>query len=285
MTEEPKRLAPTGGTLRELFLKSGNLCAFPNCPALMMDQQGVFIGQLCHIEAAEPGGERFNDKMSNEERRHVSNLMLMCYPHHQVTNDVAAYPVSRLREMKEEHEARFSRADRAILERLTDWTLAGAPKRASNLRRMNRVLGWDYGEGDLAQCIKELDEYFDVLSVTPIEVRRFLGAVVERMVRIDHTNAVRNGVFARTIMASDIEAAFHLSRKAVAEKADQLEHYGLGGVDFVDTDMGTKPAIAVRHLKSGWPLWFDLLTFCKGEAVPFSAFTDDLDFSRLDDPS
>jgi hypothetical protein len=31
MTEKAKRLAPTPQTLREVFLKSGNLCAFPGC--------------------------------------------------------------------------------------------------------------------------------------------------------------------------------------------------------------------------------------------------------------
>ena len=49
---EVKRLQPKGNTLRELFLKSGNLCAFPGC--LMMDPEGNFIGEVCHIEAAEP---------------------------------------------------------------------------------------------------------------------------------------------------------------------------------------------------------------------------------------
>lgn len=31
MAETPKRLAPTRDTLRELYLKSGNRCAFPEC--------------------------------------------------------------------------------------------------------------------------------------------------------------------------------------------------------------------------------------------------------------
>lgn len=85
MSEIPKRLAPQFETFRELFLKSGNLCAYSNCDAPMMTEDGVFVGQLCHIEAAEPGGERFNPTMTNEDRRSASNLMLMCYPHHRQT--------------------------------------------------------------------------------------------------------------------------------------------------------------------------------------------------------
>jgi hypothetical protein len=65
-----------------------------------MDIEGDFIGQLCHIEAAEEGGERFNPSMTNDERRAVANLMLMCYPHHVKTNDVNTYTVDVLRKMK-----------------------------------------------------------------------------------------------------------------------------------------------------------------------------------------
>lgn len=103
-----KRKKPSPDTLRELFLKSGNQCAFPNCSDFMLNREGVFIGQICHIEAAEDGGERFNENMTDEERASFQNLMLMCYPHHQVTNDVEAYPVARLQAMKAEHEAKFT---------------------------------------------------------------------------------------------------------------------------------------------------------------------------------
>jgi hypothetical protein len=127
--ERPKRLRPSFGTFRELCLKSGNLCAFPDCDALMMNEDGGFIGQLCHIEAAEPGGERFNPRMTNEQRRSGANLMLMCYPHHRQTNDVAKYSVTDLKRMKAAHEHRFSRPDRVVRERaarLNQAALVGA---------------------------------------------------------------------------------------------------------------------------------------------------------------
>jgi len=81
-------------------------------------EEGNFIGQLCHIEAAEPGGERFNPRMTNEERRAAPNLMLMCYPHHRITNNVERYSVRDLKKMKAAHERRFSGANRAMRERL-----------------------------------------------------------------------------------------------------------------------------------------------------------------------
>lgn len=81
-----------------------------------MTDDGVLIGQLCHIEAAEPGGERFNPNMTNEERRSAANLVFMCYRHHTETNDVDRFTVVDLRKMKSDHEYRFSRPDRGMRE-------------------------------------------------------------------------------------------------------------------------------------------------------------------------
>ena len=89
--EEVKRLAPKQEILRELYIKSGNECAYPGCHNVLVDENGKFVGEVCHIEAAMPGGERFNPNMTNEDRRSFGNLMLMCHHHHVVTDDVCIY--------------------------------------------------------------------------------------------------------------------------------------------------------------------------------------------------
>ena len=99
------RLAPTKDTIRNLFARSGNVCAFPGCTAQLINEKGKFIAQICHIEAAEVGGERFNSNMSDEQRRHSDNLILFCYPHNVETDDVAQYSVETLKKMKLEHES------------------------------------------------------------------------------------------------------------------------------------------------------------------------------------
>jgi hypothetical protein len=81
----------------------------------MLNKDGKFVGQICHIEAAEEGGERFNPAMSDEERASFPNLMLMCYEHHVITNDVDTYPVPVLQAMKAAHEAKFTDPAQAIL--------------------------------------------------------------------------------------------------------------------------------------------------------------------------
>lgn len=98
------RKAPTLDTLRALFAKSGNTCAFPGCTQLLINEKNQFIGQVCHIRAAESLGERFDPTMTDEARRHFDNLVLLCYPHHVETNDVFEYTVPRLVQIKLEHE-------------------------------------------------------------------------------------------------------------------------------------------------------------------------------------
>ena len=105
--ETPKRLAPTKDTLRSLFAKSGNQCAFPGCVHLLIDEDENFVGQVCHIEDALEGC-RYNPEMSNEERRSVENLVLFCYRHHVKTNDERQFPVPKLKEIKQAHEKQFS---------------------------------------------------------------------------------------------------------------------------------------------------------------------------------
>jgi hypothetical protein len=102
-----KRLSPRSETVRRLFLLSGNQCAFPGCNHPIITKDGHFVGEMCHIRAAETGGERFDSTQNNEDRRDFSNLILMCHDHHVVTNNVADYPVERMCQMKADHESRF----------------------------------------------------------------------------------------------------------------------------------------------------------------------------------
>ena len=94
-------------TYKELFALSGNVCAFPGCKQKIFEENHNLIGQICHIEAANPDGERYNPNQTDKERASFDNLILLCATHHMVTNDVSKYPVERLKAMKKSHEERF----------------------------------------------------------------------------------------------------------------------------------------------------------------------------------
>jgi len=101
------RLAPKKETLSRLFAVSGNECAFPGCTNRLFDEEFDFIGEVCHIEAAMPDGERFNKSKTNEERRLFENLMGLCHEHHVKTDNVQKFSVNDLKEMKRQHELKF----------------------------------------------------------------------------------------------------------------------------------------------------------------------------------
>lgn len=97
------RKSPSIPTYKKLFGLSGNQCAFPDCTQdLIVDNQ--VIAEVCHIEAASEGGERYNPSQTDEERASYENLILLCPTHHKITNDVEKYTVEKLKEMKANHE-------------------------------------------------------------------------------------------------------------------------------------------------------------------------------------
>ena len=90
-----KRLTPKPEVLRELYILSGNNCAMPGCKNVIIDRAGVVVGHVCHIEAAKPEGSRFNLNQNNEQRRALSNLVLMCKGHHAQIDVRALAPILR----------------------------------------------------------------------------------------------------------------------------------------------------------------------------------------------
>lgn len=112
------RKQPTLDTLRALFARSGNRCSFPGCHHPLVNDKNLFIGQLCHIHAARPRGQRYDPEQTDDERRAYENLILLCYPHHVETNDVDLYPTGKLLQMKHAHESSFANASYIVDESL-----------------------------------------------------------------------------------------------------------------------------------------------------------------------
>lgn len=65
----------------------------------------MLVAQLCHIEAAEENGPRYNKDQSDEARRSFENLLFLCHAHHKITDDISIYTVEKLKEIKSNHEA------------------------------------------------------------------------------------------------------------------------------------------------------------------------------------
>jgi len=98
------RKEPTPATVKKLFALSGNECSYKGCANKLVDDD-ILIGEICHIEAAEKGGARFNNDSNDEERRSFDNLILMCpICHKKIDVDEIKYDVDLLKGWKRNQE-------------------------------------------------------------------------------------------------------------------------------------------------------------------------------------
>ncbi len=101
-------------TLKRLYGKSGNCCAHPNCHEALINEEGN-LSDICHIEALNPEGPRYNTSsdITNKDRNSESNLILLCKNHHHIIDQKRAdgswyFSTEQLKAMKRNHEQRFA---------------------------------------------------------------------------------------------------------------------------------------------------------------------------------
>ena len=93
-------------TLKVLFARSMNQCAFPGCAATIVDpKDDVVYGEVCHIEGVEPGSARYNPQRDANTLNDYDNLILLCERHHKLVDaEPERYTVPYLRQIKAAHE-------------------------------------------------------------------------------------------------------------------------------------------------------------------------------------
>jgi len=157
------RLATKTDILRALFARSGNQCAFPGCTQSLINDKNKFIAQVCHIEAASEGGERFNPEGNDEYRRSYENLLILCYPHHIETDDVEEYPADRLLLIKRDHEQLFVKSDFEIDESELAKLSYEMKKYWSDIDRLNK-LDHIFADSGLAMDVNGENSFFEVIA-------------------------------------------------------------------------------------------------------------------------
>ena len=280
--EEPKRLEPLAETKRHLYLLSGNECAFPGCTRRLINERGDWVGEHVHIRGVK--GERFDETMTNEDRRHRDNLLLMCHDHHVETNDETVWTVRRLTETKLQHEARFHRALesyelRELPDGLIDLTRGQTYRKAANLRRFAEVLNMDFTNEELAPMLEEVNQLGTRLAGLTPRARSVLGVIIDRG---DETRGDFTAPF--EIPWPELRDLLGVSDLELTELMGSLDRHGFAN-SYIDEFEAPYPICVTNpEMASGWTFWKDLRVFCSrvdgGGLV--ADFLTVLDFSVLD---
>lgn len=99
--------------IKILITASGGRCAFPRCGKLLITgspdgADSIFSGEACHIIAHSRQGPRGKAELSDEERNHHANLILLCQDHHTlIDRRPMVYSVRVLQTVKAAHEAKY----------------------------------------------------------------------------------------------------------------------------------------------------------------------------------
>jgi hypothetical protein len=271
MEEEVKRLTTTGETLRELYLKCGNICAFPGCSEIMINSDGEFIGQLCHIEAAEIGGPRFNKNMSNDDRRQFSNLLLMCYPHHKITHNEDAYSTEQIKRMKQQHELKFSGIIERMQNSLSDLSYIGAVGETRKCNRLAKALHWKLSEEEISWNSIVLNNLSKKIEQLPPETRVLLSIMIKRSYMKREKSE---------IALHEIEKAIGRDPTFLIQHIDILSRYDISSGHYED-EYGNY-FIHLVNDDSGWKYWDDIKVFSENENVDIRDIIVKLNFTLFD---
>lgn len=273
LSQKTKRLQPKSHVLRELYLKSGNQCAFPGCYNPIVDAQGNFVGEVCHIEAAMPGGERYNPNMSDEDRRSYDNLMLMCHTHHVVTDDVDEYTVDVLKKIKREHEEKFSGIVERMKYSVVDYGITNSTCQCINCKRMSRVLWDNCTDEENKENAKILNELLEKMTDLPIMTRKFLGIMAMRSFEDNMQYCV--------VPIHEIEITTGMDAQSIICHVDILKRKGISS--DIEMDDALPFCTLKGDFKTGWSYWNDIREFCNNSGISIERICVDLDFSAFDE--
>lgn len=101
------------GIKRLLYASSGNMCAMYGCVNQLVYANTANISEICHIEAVNEDGARYNPNLTEEYVNSYDNLVLLCPTCHVTVDNKlneGFYTVEYLKRMKELHERKVNDA-------------------------------------------------------------------------------------------------------------------------------------------------------------------------------
>lgn len=262
-----KRLKPTPTTVRELYVYSGNTCAYTGCNERLLLDDGNWNCEAAHIYGVEEGAARGEHDLTNEQLREPWNLVLMCRKHHKIVDGVDAenrYPVETVRKMKDDHERGYREA-MASLERILDTSAGNDPKYPANLCAAG------YGDEDAAVDIEMMRPWVEAIAKQPLGVRDLIALIVI------HSDARRAHSSTTSVQIAGVAS---VSEAEIYRRVKHLEADGL-----LDVNLDEEPGVVFFDLldpsrsEAGWDLFSALWDATNGDPELIRQAIVDLDFT------
>jgi hypothetical protein len=170
--------------LRILYQRSGNRCAFPSCDKELVQPESppdnpVASSEVAHIVGTK--GPRSTYPLPEEERDRYGNLILLCEEHHHLVDALEQdYPVEKLRQIKEDHEALITDATgRAVAQRVEKKesqpykteVLHSSLLPVSRLPKYVLSIPCDYNDAEEKKAAQELVSPFEDGVIYPFIIR------------------------------------------------------------------------------------------------------------------
>ena len=278
MTAEiPKRLTPTGSVTRELYLRSGNRCAYPGCSQPLMTAEGVLVGEIAHIEAALPDGKRFRAGMTNEDRRQAGNLLILCGTHHTVIDaDDVTWTVAELTSLKVRHEAIYTGAIDRLRSTVGDTTDGTTWRPAINAQAIPGMDGLSHEE--LAESLATLNDFARRLAGVPLGARTVLSMIIGR----GKPGSSMYGGGEVEIPGPLLEQLASCSQPELMQYLQVLEHFELVAVDLEPFEPPWMVSARNSTPTIGWPVMKDLWELASSVEGAVPRAIVELDFTVFD---
>ncbi len=267
------RKAPKTDTVRALYLISGNECAFDGCNERIINSDGDYIGQICHIEAAEKRGERYNDASDDEARRSIENLVLLCYPHHTKTDNVETWTVDKMRKMKAQHEKRFITGVEKMIATIRDETLVNEPGTVVTAKTWTAILGYD---GIEQEGIDAINAWAQRLKRVTRPSRQLLAVIVGRE---GSGHSLRSYL---RVDLTEVQRATEINPTELLDMIRELTEAKLLDSNVDDERYGGPATVYEYESEEHGVELADLRKFCSVTGIPITQIVVDLELSVFD---
>ncbi|MGW0670666.1 hypothetical protein [Streptomyces sp. NPDC002746] len=267
------RMEPLGQVARELWILSGNECAFDPCTERLICEDGAFIGEVAHIHGVEPSSPRHESALDRQALRAVDNLMLLCPKHHtriDHVNSRSKYPAPMLRRMKRKHEDRFRAAAAYIEAQFTDHTRAATVHYATTLDALHAAIGVDKLTPDEKHDdVAMVNTIADKLAELTLPARSLLSFLVQ-------ADAV--------LGIAEVSRRTRRSQSEISSTMEELDRLGYAYLEREPDEDEPRGALKLYAHDSfdGWQFWNDLRTFLDEHPEHITRVIVDLEFNLLD---